>query len=255
MVRHQHDTLIAAHRGGALLWAENSLTAFRGALGFPVDQIETDVRLSLDGQPFLLHDATLDRTTEATGIASQFDFATLSKIALRGSPGDTIPHLSALLDLLAPTGIDLRLELKCDADGGCQAALPNVVLAHLDQVGMRSRTTITSFELDYFKAFASTAGLAGRIWLVRRPLAAETGFERLLEAAQANGLGEVALHVSQAHLTDRATAVKAGIRLGFFGANDANAIVEVFARQASAFTTDRPDLAVALRQERKAALL
>jgi glycerophosphoryl diester phosphodiesterase len=251
MTRHRYDTLIAAHRGGALLWAENSMTAFRGALTLPVDQIETDVRLSLDDEPFLLHDATLDRTTTATGIASRLDFATLSTIALKGAPGDMIPHLSQLLALLAPSAIDLRLELKCDADERCQPKLPPIVLAHLDQAGMRSRTTITSFERDYLKAFAAVSGLAGRIWLVRRPLALEFGFATLVETAAADGIGEIALHISQAGLTDRAMAEKAGLRLGFFGANDTAAIAEAFARRASAFTTDRPDLAVGFRPDRR----
>lgn len=252
MTRHRHDTLIAAHRGGALLWAENSLTAFRGALTLPVDQVETDVRLSLDHEPFLLHDATLDRTTIATGIASRLDFATLSTIALKGSPGDTIPHLSQLLELLAPSAIDLRLEMKCDADEQCQPNLPPIVLAHLDRAGMRSRTTITSFECDYLKAFEATPGLAGRIWLVRRPLALELSFEKLVQTAISESIGEIALHISQASLTDRNMAEKAGLRLGFFGANDTTAIAEAFTRRASAFTTDRPDLAVAYRLGQRA---
>lgn len=252
MTRKPYDTLIAAHRGGAQLWAENSLTAFRGALTLPVDQVETDVRLSHDDEPFLLHDATLDRTTFATGIASRLDFATLSAIALKGSPGDTIPHLAELLALLAPSAIDLRLELKCDADEQCQPNLPPVVLAHLDQAGMRSRTTITSFERVYLKAFAATPGLAGRIWLVRRPLALELGFEKLVKTAASEGIGEVALHISQAGLTDRTLAEKAGLNLGFFGANDHADIAKAFAHRASVFTTDRPDLAVAFRQDSQA---
>ena len=56
-------TVIAAHRGGAGLWPENSLLAFRNAVALGVEQIETDVHLSQDGELIILHDARLDRTT------------------------------------------------------------------------------------------------------------------------------------------------------------------------------------------------
>ena len=59
--------LVAAHRGGALLWPENSLTAFRQALALGVDYLETDIHLTADGEVVILHDPTLDRTTTGRG--------------------------------------------------------------------------------------------------------------------------------------------------------------------------------------------
>src|SRR3972149_4984139 len=58
---------IAAHRGGARLWPANSLLAFRGARGLGVDFVETDVPLPADGEPVVIHDPTLERTTTGAG--------------------------------------------------------------------------------------------------------------------------------------------------------------------------------------------
>jgi glycerophosphoryl diester phosphodiesterase len=60
-------TAIIAHRGGALLWPENSRIACVNAQALGVDQLQVDVHLSRDGEVVVIHDATLDRTTDGTG--------------------------------------------------------------------------------------------------------------------------------------------------------------------------------------------
>ncbi len=58
---------IAAHRGGAALWPENSVLAFRRAIALGVPLVELDVHLARDGGVVVIHDRTLDRTTDGTG--------------------------------------------------------------------------------------------------------------------------------------------------------------------------------------------
>ena len=112
--------LVAAHRGGALLWPENSLTAFRQALALGVDYLETDVHLTADGEVVVLHDPTLDRTTTGSGRVRAARLADLSSVRLRDRSGgvtqDAVPTLGQLLDLLAPSAAQLLLEIKVDAD-------------------------------------------------------------------------------------------------------------------------------------------
>src|SRR2546426_6576501 len=57
-------TRLAAHRGGARLWPENSLRAFRESLALGADFVELDVHLTADGALAVIHDATLRRTTD-----------------------------------------------------------------------------------------------------------------------------------------------------------------------------------------------
>ena len=56
-----------AHRGGSRLRPENTLAAFEHAVALGVDAIECDVHLSRDREPVVIHDPTLDRTTDARG--------------------------------------------------------------------------------------------------------------------------------------------------------------------------------------------
>jgi len=64
--------VVIAHRGGARLRPENTMLAFEHAVALGVDAIECDVHLSKDGQLVVIHDATVDRTTNATGPVAGF---------------------------------------------------------------------------------------------------------------------------------------------------------------------------------------
>lgn len=102
--------LLVAHRGGARLAPENTLAAFRPAVEeWGADMLELDVRLSRDGHVMVIHDATVDRTTDATGRVSDYTRDELQAmdagyrfLDLKGEPsfrgvGVTIPTLDELL--------------------------------------------------------------------------------------------------------------------------------------------------------------
>lgn len=88
--------LIASHRGGHLKVPENSLAAIDEAVAAGADVVEVDVQVSADGVPFILHDRTLERTTNGTGRAADKTYAEVRKLRLKG--GDTPPP--TLLELL-----------------------------------------------------------------------------------------------------------------------------------------------------------
>lgn len=69
-----------AHRGGAGLWPENTLLAFERARDLGVDVIETDVHSTADGVLVVLHDATLERTTDGAGRVGALTLAQLKKL-------------------------------------------------------------------------------------------------------------------------------------------------------------------------------
>jgi glycerophosphoryl diester phosphodiesterase len=92
-----------AHRGAGKLAPENTLAAFRLGAQHGYRAFECDVKLSADGVPFLLHDATLDRTSNARGIAGDKTWAELSRIdagswhssAHAGEPLPTLDQIAA----------------------------------------------------------------------------------------------------------------------------------------------------------------
>ncbi|NLI01273.1 MAG: glycerophosphodiester phosphodiesterase family protein [Chthonomonadales bacterium] len=75
--------LVVAHRGGAGVAPENTLTAFRKAIRLRADYVEVDVGCSADGHLVVMHDRTVDRTTNGTGDIAKLTLAEIGKLAIR----------------------------------------------------------------------------------------------------------------------------------------------------------------------------
>lgn len=88
------------HRGASARWPENTLRSFREALAEGATHLELDVHMSADGKVFVLHDATLDRTTNGSGPARALDWAALSALDA-GCKGPREPRERAAIPLLA----------------------------------------------------------------------------------------------------------------------------------------------------------
>jgi glycerophosphoryl diester phosphodiesterase len=106
-----------AHRGAGKLAPENTLAAFRVGASHGYRAFECDVKLSADGVPFLLHDATLQRTTPERGTASDRTWAALSRIDAgawhsRAFAGETIPSLEAIARYCLHNAFALNIEIK-----------------------------------------------------------------------------------------------------------------------------------------------
>jgi len=100
-----------AHRGYSGKFDENTMIAFRKAIEYKADGIETDVQLSKDNVPVIIHDETLDRTTDGRGYVKDYTLAELKKF--RTKSGEEIPTLKELLELVADSNLEvLNLELK-----------------------------------------------------------------------------------------------------------------------------------------------
>jgi len=106
-----------AHRGAGRLAPENTLAAFRLGASHGYRAFETDVKLSADGVPFLLHDGTLDRTTNARGRAADRSWSELSRLDAggwhsRAHAGEPLASLEALAAFLRRNDFWLDLEIK-----------------------------------------------------------------------------------------------------------------------------------------------
>lgn len=106
-----------AHRGAGTLAPENTLAAFRLGARQGYRCFECDVKLSADGVPFLLHDATLERTTDGQGAAGDRTWAELSRLDAGRwhSPahaGEPLPTLDAVAAFVRRNGHTLNIEIK-----------------------------------------------------------------------------------------------------------------------------------------------
>ena len=107
----------AAHRGAGKLAPENTLAAMRAGYTRDYRMVEFDVRLSGDGVPFLLHDDTLDRTSNGRGRADALTWAELAKLDAGSwhSPeyaGETMPTLAAVARWAIANGVACNIEIK-----------------------------------------------------------------------------------------------------------------------------------------------
>src|SRR6187431_1738990 len=94
--------LVAAHRAAHNVYPENSLKAIQASIKLGVDIIEIDVKVSKDGVPFLMHDRTMDRTTNGKGDPEELTWEELQKLHIVDKGKSTsykIPSLEQALEL------------------------------------------------------------------------------------------------------------------------------------------------------------
>lgn len=109
---------IYAHRGASAELPENTLPAFARAIEVGAFGIELDVHLTRDGIPVVIHDETVDRTTNGTGAIADFDLAELTR--LDAGDGSIIATLDQVLDLV---GEALHIDIEVKAAAAADAVL------------------------------------------------------------------------------------------------------------------------------------
>jgi glycerophosphoryl diester phosphodiesterase len=244
-------TEIASHRGGALLWAENSRLAFEQTAKLPVEQVEFDVHPSRDGRLVVIHDATLERTTDGAGAVCQHDWLDLSKLILKGSGGQRMLLLDEVIEIFRPTKIILRLEMKAGPGRAPYPGHPARIMAALKAGGILDRTVMTSFQLGTVAEVPRHGTPMRHVWLVTPETQTDVGLPAVIDLACGNGVPMLGLRSNVLDAPTVATARKAGLGIGGWACNDAAAIAKMFDLDVDVFTTDRPDLALEIRAGRQ----
>ncbi len=140
--------LIIAHRGASGHAPENTLAAFNLALEHQADGIELDVMLSKDLQVVVIHDDTVDRTTNGSGRVREMSLEALR--SLDAGSGERIPTLKEVLDTFGDRCL-INIELKNYATPF--DALPIIVAKMLRNDGCPEKVLISSFNPFNFKRF------------------------------------------------------------------------------------------------------
>jgi glycerophosphoryl diester phosphodiesterase len=107
--------LVAAHRAMHIKYPENSLAAIQHAIDSGIDIIEIDIRRTNDGKLILMHDGTVDRTTDTEGKVEDFTYQQIRKMTLKRSDEDTLIHMIPSLEealRLAQDHIMVDLDIK-----------------------------------------------------------------------------------------------------------------------------------------------
>lgn len=135
------STQIIAHRGGPKYAPENTLAAFQHAITQGVDWLEFDVQMTQDGVLVVIHDETVDRTTNGTGTVRDLTFAQIR--ALDAGQGQKVPTFKEVVELAKANKVKILPETK---SAPLYPGLEAKMLQVLDEAGYLDQTIIQSFE-------------------------------------------------------------------------------------------------------------
>lgn len=230
-----------AHRGAGLLAPENTLAAFALGARHGYRMFECDVKLSADGVPFLLHDKTLERTTNGTGLAGERAWAELAQLDAGAwhSPafvGEPLPTLDALAAWCHQQACWINLEIK--PTPGTETLTGREVARRAAQLWQQAPVPplLTSFRPEALAGARETAPH------LPRGLLLDTLWPGWLETAVS--LGCVAL-VFNHELWNEATMAQAhaaGLRTLAYTVNDEATATRLLALGIDGIITDRVDL-------------
>lgn len=145
---------VAAHRGWSSRYPENTILAFQGAMDLGVDQIETDIRITKDGELVCIHDAMVNRTTDGSGAVNSFSLAQLKSLDAGTFFGEEyagcqIPTFLEAMELFnSNPSLTVDIELKEYPTTGNEETAYSVcdrVLKIVDEYGFTDRVVINSW--------------------------------------------------------------------------------------------------------------
>ncbi len=250
---------MVAHRGASAAEPENTVSAFDAAVRAGADVVELDVRLTADGVPVVLHDPDVAATTDGSGPVHTMTLADVKRLdASRASPGrHEIPTLAEALEAIGRAdGVAADLEIKNipgeDAFDSPTEAILEASIRTLDEVAFRGPVLISSFNwLTIERSKQLEPGIATGFLTISAvdPRAAlvyvrQHGHDFVLP--QANALVDAGEpFVAEAHAD--------GVRVGTWTVDDESTIETLFGWGVDAVASNRPDLAVSVRDRVRAA--
>lgn len=141
------ETIIFAHRGLPVKFAENSLEGFRYAAKHGAEGVEFDVHMTKDKVPVVMHDEEIDRTTDGSGYINDYTLNEIRKFHLKN--GEPVPMLRELFEILQDKDLYINLEFKTNKihDKGIEA----IVLALVKEYRFVHPIIFSSFNYQTLK--------------------------------------------------------------------------------------------------------
>lgn len=134
---------LIAHRGGPVYAPENTLAAFRNAVEGGADWLEMDVQRTLDGMLVVIHDETVDRTTDGTGRVADISYEQLR--GMDAGDGEQVPAFEEAIALAKQAGVKILPEAKSPQ---LYPGIEAEIVEAITEAGYGRETVIQSFEAD-----------------------------------------------------------------------------------------------------------
>mgnify|MGYP001225560153 CR=1 FL=1 len=280
-------TKIYGHRGAKGTYPENTLLSFKKAIEHGVDGLELDVHLTKDGEVVVIHDETLDRTTNRSGWIKDLTLAEIRE-ASAGSvfnhfekyeeswDKEKVPTLQEVLELISSYDIELNIELKTYVIP--YNGIEEKVLQLVEQYASDKKIIYSSFHLPTLLRIKEIHSDAKIAWLLKEGISLPEDHLRTLglEALHLHkhilipnkNLFQQINHLMNHPQIDLPKEVTQYIReklnenyqnhwqnlyekIRVWTVNDLNEIVQLLDLNVEAIITDFPERAIALRSERE----
>ena len=237
---------IIAHRGYSGKYPENTMTAFKAAERSLADGIEMDVRFTKDKQLVVIHDETVNRTTDGKGLVSEFNLKDLKKLDAGANHSNSfkkeeILTLKEYLDWASETNLMLNIEIKYSKNTYFE--YESDILNILANYNLNERLIISSFNPQ---GLAKIAQLAPEIKLGLLYTKKISQPDEYIKKYQID-----ALHPSK-KITGRdaiALAEKNQIPIRIFTINTSKEIKKYLKMNCTAIITDYPEQAIEIRNK------
>jgi glycerophosphoryl diester phosphodiesterase len=235
--------IIEAHRGASAEASENTLAAFQRAIDLNADSIELDVHPAADGTLAVIHDATLDRTTDGVGEVGSFTFNTLRKLDAGAKfhadfAGQRIPTLAEVMGRLASSPTTLNIEIKSPPPGMKVAGQVVQLLRHFDRA---ARDVVSSFDLEALLAVRRLAPEVTLALIGETPVILAWALEHRFPWIHCSDSSLTAELVARAHA--------GGLRVGVWTVDDPGRFRLWAAQGVEKIITNNPREMLALRME------
>ena len=253
--------LIIAHRGASAIAPENTLAAFRRALGDGADGIECDVRLAADNVPVVFHDATLRRTAFEDVRLNELTSCELGRVdvgtwfnhrherfAHQAFARETVPTLAQVFELMRGNDNLIYVELKCENANYLRFA--RAIAGLLLDFDLHRRAVVKSFEhecLFELKAILPTVRVAA-LFKPRPSRILRPGRE-LVKPALRLAADEISLHYTLASTRAVRKANLAGLKTVIWTADHPSWVERAARRGIHAIITNNPARLLVRRRE------
>lgn len=237
-------TRIIGHRGARNLWPENSLSGFRKTADLNIAGVEFDLHLTNAGEVVVLHDPTLERTTNGIGDVAELSKQARKNTILRESMDENIPLFEEVLEIFKPTGMELHVEQKNRVNGDLYDGLTDAAVQIIRAQGMEDQCILTGFTRQVLQQVKDIAP-------EMRRLASLNAFSSTILGGLQEALDYFDSHADilavekalLAHSWDTITDRIAPERLGVWVPNTEPELEFWMNTAIRQITTDRPDLA------------
>ncbi|WP_228275740.1 glycerophosphodiester phosphodiesterase [Gracilibacillus oryzae] len=243
-------TKIYGHRGSKGNYPENTLLSFQAAIDQGVDGLELDIHLTSDGEIVVIHDETLNRTTDGSGNVKDLTLDEIKQYSAGNKfshfthysenwDEERVPTLEEVLELLDGTDIELNIELKTYVYP--YEGIEEKLLTLVKEKGNNRKIVYSSFHLPSLLRLKQLERSAHIAWLLHSPISNPADYMKELELESLHLAKDLVLHDMFQQYKDLNKSVRV------WTVNDENELKEMLDLEVESIITDYPEKAINLR--------